>query len=49
MKNYLLNSLEKLVSVYHAARQFFKQYSAGSSSDRFDGDRSLPLPVQLDK
>jgi len=46
MKNYLL---EKLASVYHAARQFFKQYSAGSGSDRFDGDRSLPLPIQLDK
>src|SRR5215470_16876975 len=48
MKNYLLNLLEKLVSVYHAARQFFKHYSTGSVSDRFDGDRSLTLPVLLD-
>src|SRR5262245_27192189 len=48
MKNYLLNLLEKLASVYHAARQFFKYYSTGSVSDRFDGDRSLTLPVLLD-
>src|SRR5262245_57804313 len=30
MKNYLLNLLEKLVSVYHAARRFFK-HSANAS------------------
>src|SRR5262249_22012793 len=48
MKSYLLNLLEKLSSVYHAARRFFKRNSTGSGSDRFNGDRSLPLPVLLD-
>src|SRR5262249_39789909 len=48
MKNYSLNLLVKLLSVYHAARQFFKQYSTGSGSDRFDGDGAPPPPALLD-
>jgi hypothetical protein len=39
MKNYLLNLLVKLASVYHAARQFFKRYGAVSVSGRSDGGR----------
>jgi arginyl-tRNA synthetase len=39
MKNYLLNLLVKLASVYHAARRFFKRHGAVSVSGRSDGDR----------